>query len=159
MTQRGDEASTSDRDIVVRRVFDAPRDLVWKAWTDPRQLAVWWGPDGFTTTIHEMDLRVGGTWNHTMHGPDGTDYLNACEFLEVDPPNRIAYRLSAHKQSEPPHEAYVMWTFEAVGNRTRLTLLMRFPSAALRDAASRTYGVREGGEATLDRLLSHLSAP
>ncbi|HEX5433219.1 MAG TPA: SRPBCC domain-containing protein, partial [Candidatus Angelobacter sp.] len=61
--------STSDREIVVTRVFDAPRELVWEAFTDPAQVVLWWGPKGFSTTIHEMDLRPGGVWRHTMHGP------------------------------------------------------------------------------------------
>ena len=65
---------TSGREIVITRVFDAPRDLVWDAWTDPKQVVQWWGPQGFTTTIHEMDVRPGGVWRHTMHGPDGTEY-------------------------------------------------------------------------------------
>jgi uncharacterized protein YndB with AHSA1/START domain len=66
--------NTVGREIVLTHVFDAPRELVWNAWTDPQQVVEWWGPRGFTTTIHEMDVRPGGIWRHTMHGPDGTDY-------------------------------------------------------------------------------------
>src|SRR4051794_29231769 len=82
---------TSDREIVFSRVFDAPRELVWKAWTEPHHVTKWWGPNGFTTTIHEMDVRTGGTWHHTMHGPDGTDYPNKSIFVEVVKPERIVY--------------------------------------------------------------------
>ena len=64
----------ADRTIVTTRVIDAPRALVFKAWTDPAHIAEWWGPDGFTTTIREMDVRLGGAWRFMMHGPDGVDY-------------------------------------------------------------------------------------
>jgi len=62
-------ADTPDREIVVTRVFDAPRALVFKAWTDPKHLAHWWGPNGFTITTHEMQFKPGGSWRFVMHGP------------------------------------------------------------------------------------------
>jgi uncharacterized protein YndB with AHSA1/START domain len=68
--------STADREILITRTFDAPRELVWEAWTNPKHVTHWWGPNGFTTTIEKMDVRVGGVWKHVMHGPDGTDYPN-----------------------------------------------------------------------------------
>ncbi|HEX4578251.1 MAG TPA: SRPBCC domain-containing protein, partial [Edaphobacter sp.] len=64
--------STVDREIVFMRVFDAPRRMVWEAWTDPEQVGLWWGPRGFSTTVQEMDVRPGGLWKLVMHGPDGT---------------------------------------------------------------------------------------
>src|SRR5438046_10762541 len=66
--------SAVDREIVLTRVFDAPRRMVWEAWTDPKQLVLWWGPKGFTTTIEEMDVRAGGAWKLVMHGPEGAKY-------------------------------------------------------------------------------------
>ena len=68
-----ERAVTTEREIASTRVFAAPRELVWKAWTDPKHIEQWWGPIGFTTTTKEFDLRPGGKWLHTMHGPDGTD--------------------------------------------------------------------------------------
>lgn len=70
LTER-DAATTgaADREIVATRVFDAPRDLVFKMWTDPKHIVHWWGPNGFTNTIHEMDVRPGGVWRFIMHGP------------------------------------------------------------------------------------------
>jgi len=67
-------AAVADREITITRVFDAPREMIWDAWTDPEQNVKWWGPRGFTSTIREMDVRPGGVWKSTMHGPDGTDY-------------------------------------------------------------------------------------
>ena len=82
---------TADREIATSRVFDAPRDLVWEAWTDPKHLARWYGPNGFTVTTHEMDVRPGGVWRLTMHGPDGTDYPNLTRYVEVVRPERLVY--------------------------------------------------------------------
>jgi uncharacterized protein YndB with AHSA1/START domain len=69
-----DAVSTSDRENVTTRVFDAPRELVFRAWTNPKHESQWWGPNGFTNTIHEMDVRPGSVWRFVMHGPDGVDY-------------------------------------------------------------------------------------
>jgi len=150
-------SDTSDREIVLTRVFDAPRELVWDAWTDPQQLVQWWGPKGFTTTIHEMDVRPGGTWRHTMHGPDGTDYPNKSIFLEVVKPERIVYSHSGGKKGDSGAQSEATWTFEAQGEKTKLTLKMVFPSAAAREHVSKTYGAVEGGEQTLGRLAEQLA--
>jgi uncharacterized protein YndB with AHSA1/START domain len=82
-------ASTADREIVTTRLIHAPRDLVWKAWTDPELLAQWWGPRGFRNTFHTFDLRAGGEWRFVMHGPDGTDYKNHSVFVEIVPQARL----------------------------------------------------------------------
>jgi uncharacterized protein YndB with AHSA1/START domain len=144
--------STADREIVITRVFDAPRELLWKAWTDPQQVVQWWGPRGFTTTIHEMDVRPGGVWRQTMHGPDGTDYPNKSVFIEVVKPERIVYSMSGGRKGDPAHQFEATWTFEEQGNKTKLTLRMVFASAMVREHVAKTYGVVEGGNQTLDRL-------
>src|SRR5262245_64936028 len=94
-------ASTADRELIFTRIFDAPRELVFAAWTDPQHLAQWWGPQGFTTTIHEMDVRPGGVWRLTMHGPDGRDYRNRIVTLEVLKPERLVFRHEPDRESEP----------------------------------------------------------
>jgi uncharacterized protein YndB with AHSA1/START domain len=147
----------ADREIVITRVFDAPRELIWNAWTDPKQIVRWWGPRGFTTTIHEMDVRPGGVWRHTMHGPDGTDYPNQNVFIEVVKPERIVYSLTGGKQGDRGTQAEVRWTFDAQGNKTKLTLRKLFPSAEAREHVVKTYGAIEGGNQTLDRLGEHLA--
>jgi uncharacterized protein YndB with AHSA1/START domain len=86
-----------DRDpraIIGTRELDAPRELVFAAWTDPKHLAQWWEPNGFSTTTMSFDLRPGGVWRFVMHGPDGRDYQNRITFEEVVPPERIVYRHS-----------------------------------------------------------------
>src|SRR5262245_20518597 len=81
--------STADREMVISRVVDAPRDVVWQAWTQPQHIGAWWGPDGFHTTIHGMNVTVGGMWRFIMHGPDGTDYPNRIVYREIVEPERL----------------------------------------------------------------------
>src|SRR5690606_5803392 len=81
----------TEREIVLTRVIDAPRELVFEAWTKPEHVSQWFGPKGFVTTTHEMDFRVGGRWRFDMRGPDGTVYDNRVVYLEIDPPRRIVF--------------------------------------------------------------------
>ncbi len=148
---------TSDREIVITRVFDAPRELVWEAWTDPKHVVQWWGPRGFTTTIQEMDVRTGGVWKHVMHGPDGTDYPNKSVFIEVVKPERIVYSHGGGKKGGPGAQFKATWTFEAQGNKTKLTMCLLFKSAADRDKTEKEYGAIEGGNQTLTRLGDYLA--
>jgi uncharacterized protein YndB with AHSA1/START domain len=149
-------AESKDRELVFTRVFDAPRELVWKAWTEPEHVSQWWGPRGFTTTIHDMDLRPGGIWRQTMHGPDGTNYPSKHVFIEVVKHERISYTLTGGKEGDPVHQLEQTWTFEAQGDKTKLTLRMLFPSAEAMEQIVKTYGAVEGAKQTLDRLAEHL---
>jgi uncharacterized protein YndB with AHSA1/START domain len=144
-------AGSADRHIVATRLLDAPRELVWKTWTDPKHVAPWWGPKGFTSTIQEMDVRPGGAWRLVMHGPDGTDYPNQSVYVEVLKPQLLVYdHVSA------PHFRFCA-TFIAEGGKTRVTVRMLFPSAALRDKTAKAFGAVEGLKQTLERLADHLS--
>lgn len=144
------------REIVVSRVFDAPRELVWQAWTDPKHVVHWWGPSGFTTTIQEMDVRPGGVWRHVMHGPDGTDYPNKSVFKEVVKPERIVYSHGGGKKGGPGASFVATWTFDAQGDKTRVTMRAVFASAEARDRVVKEYNAIEGGKQTLARLAEHL---
>jgi uncharacterized protein YndB with AHSA1/START domain len=150
-----DAMATSDREIVVTRVYDAPRELVWQAWTDREQVAQWWGPNGFTTTIHEMDLRPGGVWRFIMHGPDGADYNNKVAFIEVLAPERLLYD---HGGDEGEVEFRVTVTFDDEGGKTRLTMRSVFPSREERDRVIEEFGALEGANQTLERLAAHLAS-
>lgn len=150
--------TASDREIVITRTFDAPRELVWEAWTDPRHVVNWWGPQGFTTTIEKMDVRPGGVWKQTLHGPDGTDYANSSVFQEVVKPQRIVFNHGGGKRGEPGAHFESTWTFEALAkDRTRVTIRMVFPSAAERDAVVRKFNAVEGGNQTLGRLEEYVA--
>src|SRR5688500_3516125 len=92
-----EEEATADRAFAHARWIDAPRERVFKAFSDPAHLARWWGPNGFTSTFHEFDLRPGGAWRFVMHGPDGANYPNESVFVEVVEPERIVFEhMSQH---------------------------------------------------------------
>ncbi|HKO58035.1 MAG TPA: SRPBCC domain-containing protein, partial [Thermoanaerobaculia bacterium] len=98
MAVDNDDAS---RELVITRLFDAPRELVFEVWTDPRHIGHWWGPRGFTTTTHEMNVRPGGVWRLTMHGPDGTDYPNRIMYRDIVPGARLAYLHDSGVDNDP----------------------------------------------------------
>jgi len=152
MSKTADRADgeSADREIVATRVFDAPRELVFEMWTDPKHVVEWWGPNGFTNTIHEMDVRPGGVWRVVMHGPDGRDYDNTIVYAEIVKPERLVY----DHVSEPP--IHVSVTFADEGGKTRLTVRMLFESAELRDSVAKEFGAIEGLDQTLERLGERL---
>ncbi|HEX4369431.1 MAG TPA: SRPBCC domain-containing protein [Rhodopila sp.] len=151
--------TTTDREILVTRLLDAPRELAWQAMTDPKHVVQWWGPRGFTTTIQEMDVRPGGVWTHVMHGPGGASYPNHCVFQEVVFPERLVFANGGHREGGGLEVDFIAtWTFEAVGEQTRVTIHMVFPTAAQRDLVVKEYGALEGAEQTLERLSEHLPA-
>lgn len=151
----GHVTGEDDRELVVSRVFDVPPDRLWRAWTDPAQLTRWWGPEGFSTTTHEIDLRPGGVWRFTMHGPDGRDYPNRVEFDEVLEARRLRYRHTPVDGVEPVCFDMLM-TFEPLddGRRTGLVLRMAFPTSAERERVGREYGAFEGALQTVGRLAA-----
>ena len=149
-------ATTPDREIVTARLLDAPRELVFKVWTDPKHLPHWYGPNGFRTTIEEMDVRPGGVWRLVMHGPDGRDYRNHIVFSEVVPPERLVYRHVPEPGAEiATHETIV--TFADRGGKTEVTLRLVFESNAVRDHIIKTYNALEGGKQTIGRLADYLA--
>jgi len=144
------------RSIVTTRVYDAPRELVWTAWTDPKHLAQWWGPDGFSTTTSAHDFRPGGVWRFVMHGPDGRDYENRITFEVVEPPKRLVYRHGGEDDVEPVQFRTTV-TFEDLGGKTKLTMRGVFSSAAERDRVVKEYGADKGMIQTLGRLNDYVS--
>lgn len=155
--KNNDGQSSSDREIVVSRVVNAPRELVWEAWADPEHIAQWWGPEGFRTTVETMEVRPGGVWMHVMHGPDGVDYPNKCVFTEVVKPERIAFSNGGGKSGDPEVHFEATWTFEELGERTHVIIRMVFPSVEERDRVVREYGALEGAHQTLARLEEHIA--
>ena len=140
--------------IAFTRLLDAPRELVWKVWTDPKHVGQWWGPNGFSVTTHSISVKPGGLWDFIMHGPDGRDYDNRITYQEVVAPERLVY---SHGEPGDPDQFHVIVTFEAVGAKTRLVMQSRFPSIAARDHVAREFGAAEGGSQHLDRLATYLA--
>jgi uncharacterized protein YndB with AHSA1/START domain len=146
------------RSIIGTRVLDAPRALVFSVWTNPKHLAQWWGPNGFTTTTHAFDFRPGGIWRFVMHGPDGRDYQNRITFDEIAPPERIVYRHDGGDDVEPVQFTQTV-TFEDIGHRqTRLIWHGTFPSAEERARVIREYGADKGLVQTMARLADYVVA-
>jgi uncharacterized protein YndB with AHSA1/START domain len=147
----------SDREIVVTRDFNAPRELVWEAWTNPEHVVHWWGPRGFSTTIEKMDVRPGGIWKHVMHGLDGANYPNKSVFKEVVKPERIVYSHGGGREGGRGAHFVATWTFDATAaDKTRVTIRTVFASATDRDFVIKEYGAIEGGKQTLARLAEYL---
>jgi uncharacterized protein YndB with AHSA1/START domain len=146
-----ERSSTADREIASTRVFDAPRDLVFEAWTSREHVAQWWGPNGFTTTTQSMDVRPGGEWIFVMHGPDGTDYKNHIVYREVVRPERLVY----DHITGPLFRATVI--FDAEGEKTRISMRMVFETAELRNRVAEEFGAVEGLEQTLNHLGEHVA--
>jgi uncharacterized protein YndB with AHSA1/START domain len=139
--------------ISLTRVYDAPLQAVWDAWTIPEEVAQWWGPRGFTITTHSHDLRTGGHWHYTMHGPDGTDYENTTQYLEVVPGQRMVYDHGGHKDRPPLFRVTALFTER--NGRTQLDMSMTFATPEIA-VEMRGFIKKAGGEGTWDRLAEYL---
>jgi uncharacterized protein YndB with AHSA1/START domain len=141
--------------MIITRVIDAPRELVFKAWTDPKHVAEWWGPNGFTTTTHEMDVRPGGVWRFIMHGPDGVDYDNKIVYIEIVKPERLVYSHGSDDEGESGQFETTV-TFAEQGRKTKVTMRALFASVEDYEK-TKEFGAVEGGNQTLARLEAHLA--
>ena len=149
------EPATADREIVISRVIDAPRELVFEAFTEVGHLSQWWGPAGFTTTTRSFEFRQGAAWDFVMHGPDGTDYSEWITWTEIVPPERIA--LLHGESRDDPNAFESVLTFELDGAATRIVMHTVFPTKELRDEAVEKYHAIEGGQQTLSNLAAYVT--
>jgi uncharacterized protein YndB with AHSA1/START domain len=146
-----------DREIVLSRVIAAPRERVFQAWTDPKQVVQWFGPDGFTIESLECDIRVGGRWRFNYTGPDGTRYDNRMVFLRIEAPRLIEIEHGSDKDDDPAR-FYVIVTFDAQSDgKTVLTLRQLHPTKEQREGVI-GFGAVEYGYQTLGKLARHLGA-
>jgi uncharacterized protein YndB with AHSA1/START domain len=143
--------------MTLTRTFDAPRDLVWRAWADPLRLAKWWGPEGFSTTTHDMQFAKGGSWSYTMHGPDGRNYKNKVVYLDIDAQKRIVFRHTGEDGNEPVGHTTTA-TFNEENGVTTVTMHMDFGTAAAKDFVVKTYHADTGGAQTMARLGDFIDA-
>jgi uncharacterized protein YndB with AHSA1/START domain len=146
-------ARSKSSTISITRVYDAPLQAVWEAWTIPEEVAQWWGPRGFTITTHSHDLRTGGHWHYTMHGPDGTDYENTTQYLEVVPGERMVYDHGGHRDRPPLFRVTALFTER--NGRTQLDMSMTFATPEIAEE-TRGFIRKAGGEGTWDRLAEYL---
>ena len=144
-----DTESTVDREFVHSRLVDAPRERVFRAFAEPEHLARWWGPNGFTSTFQEFELRPGGHWRFVMHGPDGTDYPNESVFLEVAAPERVVL-----EHLSESHHFFMYITFTAQGSKTLVGWRQVFDTAVHKERVASI--VSEANEQNLSRLATEV---
>lgn len=151
-------SQTAEREIVISRVFDAPRELVFRVWSSHEHLSKWYGPDGFTITTHEMAFKPGGVWRFIMHGPDGRDYPNRVVFQEIVEPELLVY---AHDDDDKGPDAIRFNTtvsfHEAGAGKTKLTMRSVFSSKQEKDRVEKLAGAVEGGLQHVGRLAEYLA--
>lgn len=156
MVARGDEVPWSlDREIVLSRVYEAPRELVFAAWTQAEHLTKWFGPKGFTTKTHECDARVGGRWRFDMIAPDGKVWDNRIVFLEIKAPSLLVFDHGSDKDDDGGRFRVTITFDEQSDKKTVVTLRQLHPTKAQRDAGI-GFGAVEIGYTTLDKLAEHL---
>jgi uncharacterized protein YndB with AHSA1/START domain len=148
--KENDASHVSGRRIKINRLVNAPRDLVWKMWTEAEHIKHWWGPQGFTNSISKMDVKEGGEWEFIMHGPDGTDYKNKHVYREILPPEKLVlehvtgprFRMTAR--------------FEARGDQTLIHIESEFESPEQLQEVIRILKADKGLEENMDRLENYL---
>ena len=139
----------SDREIVLTRVFDAPRDLVFRAYTDPKAIPQWWGPRNLTTRVDKMDVRPGGAWRFVQRDADGNEFAFNGVYREITPPERVVSTFEF--EGMPGHIAVETMTLEEHDGRPTLTTTSVFASVEDRDGMLQS-GMESGAAETMDRL-------
>lgn len=162
VNQNATTETQSNREIVITRIFNAPREVVFKVWTEPKHIEQWWGPQGFTTRVTEMDLRPGGQWRYVMIGPDGTEYPAKGVFREIVPSERIVTSdefdegIEKVLDTDLPQGMIATVMFEDLEGKTRLTIQIVHASADDR-RKHEEMGVVAGWNSSLDCLEEHLA--
>ena len=158
------------QEFVITRVFDAPRDLVWKAFTEPQRMKEWWGPKGVTITKSEMDLRPGGSYHYAMRTPDGNTMWGKFVYREITPPSRMVFvssfsdeagGVTRHPMAPTwPLEMLSIFSFEEEGGKTRFTVRWSPLNASEEERAAFAAGhasMQQGWGGTLDKLAAYLA--
>jgi uncharacterized protein YndB with AHSA1/START domain len=163
--------TTAEREFVISRVFAAPREALWQAWTEPQRLAQWCGPRTFTNFACEADLQLGGEYRIVMRSPEGVDYPLRGVYLQIVAPERLVMTVDCskhpvawhdlvnpdrNKSKKPTLDAIQTATFGKLDGKTKLTVRVCFESAAIRDALLR-IGMEEGWSQSMDRLARSVS--
>jgi uncharacterized protein YndB with AHSA1/START domain len=148
------KSDEKDREIVVSRLIDGPCRLAFEAFTEVRHLSRWWGPTGFRTTTQSFAFRRSGSWEFTMHGPDGTDYPNHIEYLEISPPERIVLLHGSRK--DDPSAFTSTLTFTEREGSCEVTLRSVFKTREQRDEAVERYHAIDGAKQTLSHLAAYV---
>lgn len=154
----------SDKELVITRHFDAPRQNVWQAWTNPDEIELWWGPRGFTTRVAKMELKPGGSWQYIMEDKEGNEYPAEGVFREISKQERIVTTdefgdSEENTKAAPeglPGDMVVTTTFEELGNQTQLQIRIMHQSVEDRKKHEK-MGVIDGWNESLDKLAEYLN--
>ena len=143
--------SIENRQLKISRIFKAPVELVWEAWTKPEHITNWWGPNGFTTTIHSMDFKEGGEWKLTMHGSGGTNYPNRSIYKEIIPLKKIVF-----EHFNPNFITTVL--FESKGEETLMNWTMLFETAEMFETVVKAHKADVGLKQNVEKLAIYLTS-
>lgn len=143
----------TDTEIISTRMFNATPEIVYKCWTQPEHFVKWWGPDGFSTTLKEMDVRVGGLWRFVMHSADGEDFPDKAVYEEIIPNEKLIYTHGWDLEGKENETFHVVVTFENLNNQTKLTMRMKFQNPIELERVKR-FGAVKGNQQTLNRLAN-----
>lgn len=142
--------NTENRELRISRTIKDPIELIWKVWTVPKHIANWWGPNGFTNTIHKMDFQEGGEWKLTMHGPNGTNFPNRSIFKEI-----IVHKKIVFEHFNPHFTTTVI--FESKGEKTQIDWTLLFDTEEMRETVIKAHKADEGQKQNLEKLENYLS--
>ena len=143
--------SNANNPLRITGVLNAPVDLVWKVWTNREHIPNWWGPAGFTSTVHTMEVQEGGEWKLTLHGPDGKNYPNRSIFKEIIPFKKIVF-----EHFNPHFMTTVL--FESKGGETLIDWSLLFDTAEMREIVVKAHNAEKGQKENLEKLERYLSA-
>ena len=146
--------TTADRQIVLSRVFKAPRELVFETFISSEHLTNWWGPNGYTITTHEMNVKPGGIWRFMMYGPNNMEFPNRITYIEVVKNEKLVYDHDSDVDNDPK-SFHVTVTFRSVGDKTEVTMTSMFSSVEAL-AEVKKFGAEELGKQTLGKLAAYL---
>jgi len=141
--------TTTNRELRITKTLKAPIELVWEVWSKSEHIANWWGPKGFTNTIHKMEFKEGGEWKFTMHGPNGTDYANRSIFREIIPMKKIVF------EHFNPHFITTI-LFESKGKETLLDWTGLFDTEEILKTIIKAHNAEEGLKQNIEKLENYL---
>lgn len=158
MKKNNIETIIQNNKVIYKRFIDVPISLAFEVWTSHEHLSQWFGPDGFTITTKELNFKNGGIWDFIMHGPDGTDYKNKVQFLDIKKPDHIFYKHLGDGEGEVDVNFESRITFEKVGDGTNLTMEQIFPSKDELERINTKYGAIEGAIQNMNKLAKYLES-
>ncbi|MCG6145561.1 SRPBCC family protein [Leptospira bandrabouensis] len=156
MIKNNTETRIKDNQVTYKRYFDVDVDLLFEVWSKPEHLSEWWGPDGFTLTIKSLDFSNGGIWEFVMHGPDGHDYKNKIQFIEISKPHFILYQHLGDGEGDEDVNFQSRIVFEKAGEGTNLIMEQIFSDKQELERVNEKYGAIEGGKQHIGNLAKYL---